>query len=190
MTTELERCMEMAAPLLPEFSEAWQLAMQTYRKYEPAFTAEHDDTTAANCIRSHMWVEIDRRFRGRPGFALLRLKGLNVLLYRDLSVWRFKRVDRHGRHSNYQTDQQRDFDDQKPFPEIPPPAVRLTSGYQPDASGQAIERVIVARPIGRSMQWAAQVNVVDNVASWIEITPKRFAGTERFERKRGTGEAG
>ena len=190
MATDLELCMDRAAPLLPEFSEAWHLAMESYRGYPAEYTAEHDDTTAANCIRSHMWMEIERRFRGRPGCTLLRLKGLNVLLYGDQFVWRFKRVDRSGRHRNYQTDQQKDFDDQKPFPEIPPPAVRLTSGYQPDASGQAIERIVVARPLGRSTQWAAQVNIVDSVASWEEITPRRFAGTERFQRKPRTGEAG
>lgn len=190
MTTDLDRCMEMAAPLLPEFSDAWLTAMQTYKKYDAAFTAEHDDTTAANCIRSHMWKEVERRFGGRPGFTLLRLNGLNVLLHLDQSVWRFKRVDRRGRHSNYQTDQQRAFDNQEQFPEIPPPAVRLTSGYQPDPPGQFIERVIVARPLGRSMQWAAQVNVVDNAASWIEITPKRFDGMDHVQRKGRTGEAG
>lgn len=190
MPTDLERCLEMAAPLLPEFSDAWQTAMETYNRYEPAFTAEHDDTTAANCIRSHMWKEVERRFGGRPGFALVRIKGLNVLVDGDRAVWRFKRVDSRGRHSNYQTPQQKAFDDQEPFPEIPPPAVRLTSGYQPDPSGQYIERIVVARPLGTSVQWAAQVNVVDNVATWTEITPRRFAGMDRVQRGRGRGQAG
>lgn len=189
MATDLELCMEQAAPLLPDFSEAWHLAMEAYRGYPPGYSAEHDDTTAANCIRSHMWMEIERRFHGRAGCSLLTLRGLRVLNFRDQIVWRFKRVDGGGRHRNYQTKQQRDFDNQKPLPGIPPPAVRLTSGYQPDASGQAIERIIVARPMGRSTQWAAQVNIVDSVASWVEITPRRFTGTERFQRKPGTGEA-
>jgi hypothetical protein len=190
MPTDLELCMERAGPLLPEFSEAWQAAMAAYRQYQPEWRAEHDDTTAANCVRSHMWMEIRRRFDGRPGCVLKSLGKLNVLIYRDESVWRFKKVDRTGRHSNYQTKQQRDFDNRLPLPGIPEPAVRLTSGYQPDTSGEAIERIIVARPFGRSIEWAAQVNIIDSAASWIDITPKRFAGTERFQRKRRSGEAG
>lgn len=191
MSSDLEKCMELAAPLLPEFHEAWHTAMAKYRSYPPEFTAEHDDTTAANCIRSHMWKEVTRRFDGRPGCVLRSLQRLNVLIYRDAFVWRFKKVDAAGRHQNYQTDQQRDFDDQKPLPFIPDAAVRLTSGYQPDATGQAIERIIVARPFGRSIQWTAQINVVDSVASWIDITPQRLDGTERFDRKRPrSGEVG
>ena len=127
MSADLERCMESASKLLPEFSDAWLSAMARYRSTDKEILAEHDDSVAAQNVRAHMWMEVRRRFNGRPGFTLRRLNGLNLLLYRDEFSWRFKKLDRMGRHSNYQTKQQRDYDFQLPLPGLPPPATRLTS---------------------------------------------------------------
>jgi hypothetical protein len=183
---EQERCMEAAYPLLTDFHDGWHAAVERYAAYPPEFTAEHDDTTAANCVRSHMWTEVVRRFEGRDGCKLIKLRGLNLLLHKDESVWRFKKVDGAGKHANYQTKQQEAFDDQLVLPDIPAEALRLTSGYQPDASGLGIERVIVARPYRRSMMWAAQINLDGDEPAWVDITPQRFTGTEGFEtRERG-----
>ena len=143
--------------------------------------AEHDDTTTANCIRSHMWKRIFDRYDGKPEFHLFRLRGLNLLNWKDQFVFRFKKVDGSGRHQNYQTLQQKDFDDQLELLDVPPAAVRLTSGYQPDAAGQAIERIIVAKPLQRSIIWAAQVNIADGSATRIDITPARLSGTGRVD---------
>lgn len=176
-----EQCMTLAEPLLRDFHDAWHHAFGEYQRYPAEFTAEHDDTTAANCIRSHMWTEVVRRFDGRVGCTLIRLKQLNLLNYKDKSLWRFKRVAASGRHSNYQTKQQQDYDDQLDLPGLPPAAVRLTSGYQPDEASQTIERVIIAKRLGRSIVWTSQVNVVEGVASWIDITPARLVGTERID---------
>src|SRR5262249_14108699 len=107
----------------------------------------------------------------------------NLLLYKDETVWRFKKVDATGRHENVQTFQQRAFDDQLELPGLPAEATRLTSGYQPDVSGETIERVIIARPIGRSMLWSSQVNVVHGAAAWEDITPRRLPGTTRIDLK-------
>jgi len=181
MIEDQNRCMALAEPLLQDVHDAWHHAFGEYLKYPAEFTAEHDDTTAANCIRSHMWKEVTRRFAGRKRCKLIRMRGLNLLLHRDELVFRFKKVDGAGRHRNYQTQQQEDFDDQLPLPELPPEAVRLTSGYQPDFAGQSIERIIVARPIRRSIAWAAQVNVTDGAASWVDITPARLPGTEHMD---------
>lgn len=102
-------------------------------------------------------------------------------MHKDETVWRFKLVDGAGRHSNYQTQQQKDFDDQLELPGIPPPAIRLTSGYQPDDAAQAIERILVARPLGPSIRWVAQINLSEGEASWTDITPPRLPGTDRFD---------
>ena len=175
------RCMKLAKPLLPDMYEGWQEALARYLRTAPEIIAEHDDTTAANCIRAHMWAEVVRRFGGRRGCKLLRLNGLNLLNYRNETLWRFKQVDGVGRHRNYQTVQQRRYDAQLSLPGLPPEAVRLTSGYQPDTALQSILRVVVARPFGKSMRWTSQVNVVDGAAGWVDITPARFAGTTHFE---------
>lgn len=176
-----ERCMKLAAPLLPEFYQAWHAAFARYLKYPAEITAEHDDTTAANCIRAALLAEITRRFNGRKGFKLLRYRRLWLLNHRDQTLWRFKQVDGSGRHQNVQTVQQRRFDLQLPLPGLPAEAVRLTSGYEPDAARQSIQRVIVSRPYGKSMRWAAQVNMMEGAATWTDITPARFFGTERFD---------
>jgi hypothetical protein len=182
MDEDEDRCMALAEPLLRDMHDAWFASFDLYRsKYPEEIIAEHDDTTTANCIRSHVWTEVTRRFYGRPGCHLLTVKRLKLLNYQDLLVWRFKQVNEEGRHRNYQTKQQKDFDDQLPLIGIPDAATRLTSGYQPDPLGQIIERIIVARPIGRGVVWAAQINVVGDVAAWTDITARRLPGTERVD---------
>jgi hypothetical protein len=133
-----------------------------------------------------MLLEIRRRLDGQHGCNLLDVRGFHVLNYRDEAVLRFKKVDSSGRHSAYQTDQQKEFDDQKTIPGIPPAAVRLTCGYQNSPSGDAIERIIIARPMGRSILWTSQVTVIDAAADWVDITPERLPGTGRVDfRRRG-----
>ncbi len=183
MTDKLDECMNDADPLLRDMYDAWQAAFDVYRTYPKAAVAEHDDTTAANCIRCHMWAEVVRRFGEQPGFLLRNENGLKLLLYRDRFVFRFKKVDGTGRHHNYPTAQQDDFDKDEELPGIPPQAVRLTCGYQPDPSGLAIERVIIAKRFGASADWTAQINDVSGAIEWTDITPVRFDGTTRFERK-------
>jgi hypothetical protein len=67
MSDDQERCMKLAEPLLDDFYASWHHAFDQYLSYPADFTAEHDDTTAANCIRAHAWMEIGRRFDGRKG---------------------------------------------------------------------------------------------------------------------------
>ena len=87
----------------------------------------------------------------------------------------------NGKHSNYQTQQQQDYDDQLTIPGFPDRAFRLTAGYQLDASGSALERIMIARPIGREIFWTAQVTMNEGMAAWEDITPKRFAETENSD---------
>jgi hypothetical protein len=182
MEDDLSRCMELVEPVLVGIHDDWRTAHQLYQERYPAeVLAEHDESTAASCVRAHMLMALMRRFDGIGGCHILNVNGLKVLNYRDLAVFRFKKVDAAGRHSNYQTEQQRDFDDQLPLPGLPAEAVRLTSGYQLDLSGQEIERIIVARPFGSSIMWTVQVNVINERPAWIDITPRRLAGTERFD---------
>jgi hypothetical protein len=184
-TEEQSRSMDELGDLLLHFHTAWHEAFAMYHRYGAEFTAEHDDTTTANCIRSHMWKQVVTRFDGKSGFKLQKLQGLNLLNWEGRYVFRFKKVDGSGRHANYQTKQQRDFDDQLELPGIPPAALRLTSGYQPDPSGLMIDRIIVARPYGTSTVWAAQVNLDSGKVTWTDITPVRLPGTERMDRRRG-----
>lgn len=178
MDDEQERELLKAESLLCDFYEGWHAAAALYATYPSAATAEHDDTAAANCVRCHMFFEVKRRFDGRPGCVVRDVRGLKVLLHKDTQVWRFKKVDRTGRHSNYPTPQQDDFDDQLPLPGMPENAARLTSGYMLDASGEALERIVVSRVLGRNVLWVAQTVMVDGILKVRDITPSRLQGTE------------
>src|SRR4051812_6007188 len=111
MEGDFAKQLDIAEPLLRDLYDGWFDAVALYNSYPEKVRAEHDDTTAANCVRSHMFREVVRRFDGRPGCVLRDVRGLKVLIYRDRQVWRFKKVDATGRHSNYPTQQQQDFDD-------------------------------------------------------------------------------
>lgn len=186
MADDLDRCMQLAAPLLVDFHEIWRHAIAQLKLFPAGAVAEWDETTVANVIRAHALTEVKRRFDGRKGFKLIELQRLSLLLHEDKTLWRFKRVDEAGQHRNIPTLQQLELDNQIPLPGLPKEAVRLTSGYQLDAAGSDIERVIIARPMGASIAWAAQVNVIAGAASWVDITPTRLPGTERIDfRRRG-----
>lgn len=175
--------MEAAGPILPVIYGILDDAVAFYfgEAYSAAARAEHDERATANCIYSHAEKRMISATETVNGLHPIRLRGLTVLNYQDRALSRFKKVNADGRHSNYQTKQQRDYDDQRTLPGIPEPAFRLTAGYQLDASGSALERIMIARPIGRNVFWTAQVTMIDGVASWQDITPRRFGGTEESD---------
>jgi hypothetical protein len=176
-----ERELVEAEALLRDFYDGWSAAAAMYATYPEAAVAEHNDTTAANCMRCHMFAEVVRRFDGRRGCTLKDIRGLKVLLWQDRQVWRFKKLDRFGRHSNYQTSQQEDFDDQWPLEGIPERASRLTSGYMLDPSGSTIERIAVSRVLGRNVIWVAQTVLLEDGLEVRDITPARIPGTDRTD---------
>jgi hypothetical protein len=186
---EQNEAMEFLEPLLVPLHEGWHSAHAKYLSYDPEHTADHDDSTAASCVRSHMWAYVRNQLDGRPGVTLLNVRGLKLLNFFDRYVLRFKQVNGNGMHHNYPTNQQNDFDQDVPFPEFPPEAIRLTSGYQLSAAGNSLERVMIARIAGRSAVWLSQINVISAEAIWEDITPARFAGTSRIDaryRRRGS----
>jgi hypothetical protein len=189
-----QKAMEAVASILPALHDILDQSVAFYfgDGYSDAARAEHSATTAANCIYSHAEMRMRAAADATPGLHSLSWRGLSVLNYQDRALVRFKKVKPNGKHSNYQTKQQQDYDDQKSFPGFPEPAYRLTVGYHLDASGLHLERIMIARPIGRNVFWTAQVLMVDGLAQWEDITPKRFEGTGRsdFDAKRARGHRG
>lgn len=186
--------MEAAGPILPVIFRILDESVAFYfgEDYSKAARAEHTDRATANCIYSHAEIRMLGAADPSIGLHPLKLKGLHVLNFRDKALTRFKKVKANGKHSNYQTRQQQDYDDQKILPGFPEPAFRLTAGYQLDGSGSALERIMIARPIGSSIFWTAQVTMIDDVVQWEDITPKRFTGTEGsdFDAERARGSRG
>jgi hypothetical protein len=175
MEEDQEDCMGRIEPLFRPLHDALYHAMEFYQtNYSPEVIAQQRDRTAANCVYDHAFHRIRESLDQEPGCHFLSVRGLEVLNYHDLAVLRFKKVDGEGRWRNYQTNQ-------LPLPGLPPAAARLVVGYEPDAAFTAVQRVIVSRPLRRSILWAAQITVVDETASWDDITPARIAGTERVD---------
>lgn len=190
------RAMAIAGPMLPGLYSVLNDSVAFYfsKHYSDAARAEHTDRAVANNIYSHAERRITALQIETPGLSVINLRGLIVANYLDAALFRFKRVQANGQHRNYQTSQQQNYDDQMSFAELPEPAIRLTVGYELDAAGSGLKRIMVARPIGRGIFWAAQVVLESEMARWEDITPRRFTGTddsdfdaERARRRRGRG---
>jgi hypothetical protein len=187
--------MAAATPILPLIYRILDEAVSFYfndEHYSAAARAEHSERAMANCIYSHAEKKLIDCEDQSAGIVALNIRGLRVLNYKNQALARFKKVKPNGRHSNYQTKQQQDYDDQLPIPGLPLPAFRLTAGYLLDAAGTALERIMIARPIGRGVFWTAQVTIIDSVAAWEDTSPERFTGTSAsdFDADRVRGRRG
>jgi hypothetical protein len=149
--------------------------------YTDRARADHTDRAQANCIYSHAEKRMIGFADSTKGLHILNRRSLKVANYLDKGLFRFKKVKANGRHSNYQTDQQRDYDDQKPFKGFPLDAIRMVVGYELDAAGVGLKRIMIARPIGRSVFWTAQVVMDGDKARWEDITPRRFGFAEGID---------
>lgn len=178
--SDQEEAMAAALPILPVIHAILSDSVSFYfgDAYSDEARAEHTERAMANCIYSHAEKRMLRAAEETKGLHAINVRGLHVLNHQDKVLLRFKKVNANGKSSNYQTKQQQDYDDQLSFEEFPEPAYRLTAGYQMDASGSFLERVMVTRPIGRSVFWTSQVTILDGVAEWVDITPKKLTGTE------------
>jgi hypothetical protein len=176
------RAMAIAGPILKDLYGVLDESVTFYfsEEYSAAARADHTNTAVANCIYSHAEKRAAALAATIPGLVLLDKRSLKVANYKDQALFRFKRVKANGKHSNYQTKQQQDYDDQKPFDDFPAEATRLTVGYELDEAGASLKRIMIARPIGRNIFWTSQV-VMEDEARWEDITPRRFATTEAID---------
>lgn len=145
-----------------------------YREYPPQFLIDHDGRAAANCIYTHMVALADDLLTDKPGVVFKNISGLKVWILGERATVRFKKMDEDGRWSNHTSQQQRDFDRQMALPGIPHPPLNLVAGYLPDPTGTRVERVQVAKPQGRSIDWcAAIVPTTDQIVGeprWVDVT--------------------
>lgn len=178
----LDRCMRALDPFLRRIADCVERGFAKYQTY-PECRAEHDDRAAANCVHAHILTEVSTEFIDTPGAAVLNARGLRVLNIGDRIVGRFKKVNEEGRSRSYPTHQAINFDRQLPLPIIPSAATRVTFGYEPDLAFSKISRIVVSCPMGETILWCAQICPNETGgATWQDITPRRFPGTERFRR--------
>lgn len=181
---DLATNMMVLEPYLPALAGCVRRGFATYQDsehYSPLARAAHDNAAAAKNVHRHILEEITIEIAERSGLAMVNARGLIVLNVHDRALLRFKKMDEEGQSVSYPTRQQRQFDRQLPLPNLPSAATRLTFGYEPDLAFSSIIRIMVACPLGPSSHWCVQINEDDaGVVSWVDITPRRIPGTERF----------
>lgn len=160
--------------LFEDFDAITRYGMATYQNYDALHRLEHDSRAVASCIYSHMAAEADRRWMGRPRLVHKVINGLKVWLVDDYAVIRFKRMDEDGRTRNYPTKQAKQYDRGMPLPGLPLEADRLTVGYFPNPTETEVERVQVARRIGKLIDFCAAIippsERVVGQRGWIDVT--------------------
>jgi hypothetical protein len=144
---------------LDDFSAITHHAISVYRGYRPEVLIEHTPRSAASNIYDHIVAECERRFYGHKDVRSLDIRGLKLWLIGEdqHTVIRWKKMDEDGRSRNYPTKQAEDFDRMLDLPGLPPAPVRVSVGYVLDPSGTSVQRVQVARPNGRAVDWCAAI---------------------------------
>ena len=185
MKSELDQayCMKVLGPHLKTLSDIFHSAFDLYQRgYPTEIKAEHTNTTAANCVHSHVLKQAARQFAAIRGTKIINARGLRLLNVGDKVVGRFKKVDGAGRSQSFGTLQTKAYDRQLPLPLIPSAATRLTFGYEPDVAFTKIDRILVSCPLGKTILWCAQILSEVGQPAWIDITPGRIPGTEPYRR--------
>jgi hypothetical protein len=145
-----------------------------YREYPPEFLIDHDGRAAANCIYAHMVALADAKLTDKTGVVFKNIRGLKVWILGERATIRFKKMDEDGRSRNYPTKQARDFDRQLPLPGLPYPPLNLVVGYLADPTGTTVERVQVAKPAGKAIDWCAAIiptsNRIVGQPNWVDVT--------------------
>jgi hypothetical protein len=182
--TNQEECMARIEPIIKILHDSLLDGMAFYqhpKNYSAAAMAQQRERTVAGCVNDHAFHRLRELLEGTAGCRFPSIRGLEVLDYRGIALVRVKKVNGAGRGRNAVTRQQTDYDAQLPLPGLPPEAVRLVAGYQPDAAFNSVQREIISRPLGKTILWAAQVVIADDDISWIDITPARLPETGRTD---------
>lgn len=166
--------MEQLDPVFDQIDLVCRGGLAIYREYPPQFLIDHDGRAAATCIYTHMVALAEMHLTNAPNVVFKVINGLKVWIIGERATLRFKKMDEDGRTRSYPTKQARDFDRQLPLPGLPYPPLNLVAGYLPDPTGTAVERVQVAKPAGKTIDWcAAIVPTSDQIVGqprWIDVT--------------------
>lgn len=161
-------------PYFDELDTICRGGLARYQEYPADIRIEHDTRAAAANIYTHMVALAENLLTDKPGVVFKTIRNLKVWIIGEKATIRFKKMDEDGRTRNYPTKQARDFDRQLPLPGIPFPPLNLVVGYLPNALGTDVERVQVARPAGKAVDWCAAIVPTDErivgQARWVDVT--------------------
>ncbi|WP_295634052.1 hypothetical protein [Novosphingobium sp.] len=151
-----------------------------YQEYPADIRIEHDSRAKFACIYSHMETAAHARLSDLSNVIHKDIGGLKVWIVGEKATIRFKKMDEDGRTRNYPTKQAKDFDKQLPLPGIPCPPLNLVVGYWPNSLGTDVERVQVARPMGKAIDWCAAIVPTDSrivgQPRWYDVTRQAQLG--------------
>jgi hypothetical protein len=184
MIDNQDGCMARIEPILRVLHDCLLDGMAFYQdpeNYSYAAVAQQRGRTVAGCVNDHAFHKLRESLESKPGCHFPSIRGLEVLNYQDKALIRIKKVNGAGRGRNAITKQQMDYDAQLTLPGLPLEAVRLVAGYQPDAAFSSVQRVIISAPIGKTIVWTAQVVIVEDAVSWVDITPSRLPETRKTD---------
>jgi hypothetical protein len=168
--------MERLEPFLDIFDSIAREAVALYQTYPPKLRIEHSKRAAATCTYDHMVAAAERKFLNRGDIKPLTIQGLKLwLIGKDHhTVIRWKKMDEDGRSRNYQTKQAEDFDKQLELEGLPPKPTRITVGYLLESAATAVQRVQLAKPSGKNVDWCAAIvptdKRVDGAKIWVDVT--------------------
>lgn len=169
-----DQAMSQLDPIFDEIDAICRGGLARYQQYPPDVRIEHDGRATAACIYTHMVALAEELLTDKPGVVFKEIRGLKVWIIGERATIRFKKMDEDGRWRNNPTQQQRDFDRQLPLPGIPYPPLNLVVGYWPNALGTDVERVQVARPCGKEIDWCAAIvptsDRIEGQPRWIDVT--------------------
>lgn len=160
--------------LLAELDAITRFGFGRYQEIPLELRIDLGPRAQANCIYDYMMAEAARKFIGRTELRPIDMRGLQAWAIQDHTLIRFKKMDATGAKRNYPTKQTREYDRGDNFPELPAAAIRLTVGYFSDPTSQTIERVQVAYPRGKKIDWCAailpQSERVAGQRIWTDVT--------------------
>lgn len=169
-----DQAMSQLDPIFDELDTICRGGLARYQQYPADVRIEHDGRAAAACIYTHMVALADDLLTDKPGIVFKNIRGLKVWIVGERATIRFKKMDEDGRTRNYPTKQARDFDRQLALPGIPHPPLNLIVGYLPNPLGTDVERVQIARPAGKAIDWCAAIVPTDDrivgQPRWIDVT--------------------
>ncbi|WP_042301598.1 hypothetical protein [Paraburkholderia kururiensis] len=159
MTVAQEKALIALDPYLRTLRTLCLDSWQDYQSYPVDKRAVHDSTTRANIVHSH-WVQRAAQYAElTPGWELLNLTRLHVLVARVGDIvfaLRMKKVDGELRSSNVTTQQIEDFRNQEPLEGIPE-ACHLELGYMLNASATAVSGIYLICPSGKGVLWSVEI---------------------------------
>ena len=175
-----QQAMEALDPYFDQLDEICRGGLARYQEYPADIRIEHDGRASASCIYTHMVKLADDLLTDAPGVTFRNVRGLKVWIIGEKATIRFKKMDEDGRSRNYPTKQAKQFDKQMPLPGMPYPPLNLVVGYLPNAIGTEVERVQVARPMGKEIDWCAAIVPAEDQAAegvrWIDVTRQASFG--------------